>query len=166
MSRRVVVGEIVGAFGVLGWVKIKSFTDPAANILGYRPWIIETGDEPRTIRVIKGRAQGAVVVANLEGVENRDQAAALKGVQIAVPRECFPKPPHGEFYWADLVGLEVSTTTGRPLGKINGLLETGANDVLEVKGERERLIPFVMGECVKEVNLDEGRLVVDWDPDF
>jgi 16S rRNA processing protein RimM len=166
MSRRVVVGEIVGAYGVLGWVKIKSFTDPAANILGYGPWIIEPGNESRTIRVIHGRTQGVLVVASLEGVENRDQARALKGVQIAVPRACFPKPSHGKFYWADLVGLEVLTTMGHPLGKINGLLETGANDVLEVKGVRDRLIPFVMGEFVKEVNLDEGRLVVDWDPDF
>lgn len=166
MSRRVVVGKIVGAFGLLGWVKIKSFTDPGTNILAYRPWTLEAGDVPRTIRVIKGRAQGAVVVASLEGVENRDQAAALTGMQIAVPRESFPRPAKGEFYWADLVGLEVLTTTGRALGKISGLLETGANDVLEVKGDRERLIPFVVGEFVKEVNLGEGRLVVDWDPDF
>ena len=166
MSRRVVVGEIVGAFGVLGWVKVKSFTDPLQNILKYRPWMIGSGIEARTMGVIEGRPQGAVVVARLEGVADRDQAAALKGVQIAVPRECFPKSSPGEYYWADLVGLEVLTTTGLSLGKVDGLLETGANDVLAVKGDRDRLLPFVIGEFIKELNLEEGYLVADWDPDF
>jgi 16S rRNA processing protein RimM len=166
MSKLIVVGEIVGAFGILGWVKVKSFTDPPRNILQYSPWTIGSRDKTRTIKVIEGRPQGAVLVASLEGVADRDQAAALKGVQIAVPRECFPKASPGEYYWTDLVGLEVLTTNGHSLGKVDGLLDTGANDVLEVKGDRERLIPFVTGEFIKEVNLDEGYLIADWDPDF
>lgn len=166
MSKPVVVGEVVGAFGVQGWVKVRSFTDPAGNILGYRPWIISRGAESKIMQAVSGRMQGSVVVAKFDGVEDRDQAQALKGARVAVPRECFPAASRGEYYWVDLVGLEVLTTGGRSLGTVKDLVETGANDVLAVKGDRERLIPFVAGQFVKEVNLEEGRLVVDWDPDF
>ncbi len=166
MSRRVRVGEIVGAFGVLGWVKVKSHTQPPQNILRYAPWLLGPEPDAKLVEVAEGRQQGTMVVARLEGVENRDQAAALKGTALWVPRESFPRAPKGVYYWADLVGLEVYTVSGQRLGTVDGLLETGANDVLEVKGDRDRLIPFVQGQYVQSVDLDQGRLVVDWDPDF
>lgn len=166
MSGGVEVGEIVGAFGVQGWVKIRSYTDPPANILKYKPWTLESTDSPFGVKVIEGRPQGGSVVARLEGVADRDQAIGLKGARIVVPRESFPKPPPGTYYWADLVGLEAVTVTGVPLGKVKGLLETGANDVLDVRGDRDRLIPFVLGEYVKSVDLGEKTIVLDWDPDF
>ena len=166
MSSLVEVGEIVGAFGVLGWVKIRSFTDPPANILKYIPWALGSSEAPRSARLVEGRPQGAAVVARLEGVEDRDQAIALKGTRILVPRQCFPEASPGTYYWADLIGLDVVTVAGVALGKVRGLLETGANDVLDVKGERDRLIPFVVGEFVKNVDLAESRITVDWDPEF
>jgi len=166
VSSLVEVGEIVGAFGVLGWVKIRSFTDPPANILKYIPWALGSSEAPRSARLVEGRPQGAAVVARLEGVEDRDQAIALKGTRILVPRQCFPEASPGTYYWADLIGLDVVTVAGVALGKVRGLLETGANDVLDVKGERDRLIPFVVGEFVKNVDLAESRITVDWDPEF
>lgn len=166
MSSVVEVGEIAGAFGVHGWVRIRSYTDPPANILKYKPWTVESTGTSFPVKVIEGRPQGVSVVARLEGVEDRDQATGLKCARILVPRESFPQPPAGTYYWADLVGLEVVSETGTPLGKVRGLLETGANDVLDVRGDRDRLIPFVMGEYVKSVDLGEKRLIVDWDPDF
>ncbi len=166
MSSLVEVGEIVGAFGVLGWVKVRSFTDPPANILNYIPWALGSSEAPRSAKLVEGRPQGAGVVARLEGVEDRDQAIALKGTRILVPRQCFPDASPGTYYWADLIGLDVVTVAGVALGKVRGLLETGANDVLDVKGERDRLIPFVVGEFVKNVDLAESRITVDWDPEF
>jgi len=166
MSGNVLVGEIVAPFGVKGWVKVRSFTDPPANILKYVPWTLALGEREQPVVVLEGRLQGTVVAARLEGVEDRDQAIALRGMKVTVPREVFPRAPKGHYYWADLVGLKVYTVDAVDLGVVTGLLETGANDVLEVKGDRERLIPFVMGPYVKEVDLDAGRMTVDWDPDF
>lgn len=166
MAKLVMVGEIAGPYGVQGWVKVRSHTDPPQNILKYTPWLLESAGGSQLVEVAEGRRQGSAVVARIATVDDRDQAAGLRGSRILVPRECFPKPPAGSYYWADLVGLEVYTLAGVGLGKITGLLETGANDVLEVKGERDRLIPFVMGHYVRSVNLEEGRMTVDWDPEF
>ncbi len=166
MSGDVLVGEIVAPFGVRGWVKIRSFTDPPENILKYVPWTINHGAKDTSVVVLEGRVQGGAVVARLEGVEDRDQAIALRGAKVTVPRAVFPRAPKGHFYWADLIGLRVFTVDQIDLGLVHGLLETGANDVLEVRGDRERLIPFVMGPYVKDVDLDAGRITVDWDPDF
>lgn len=166
MSSSVLVGEIVGAFGVLGWVKVRSYTDPAVNILDYGPWDLNVGGLSRTVKLVEGRAQAGAVVARLEGVGDRDQALALKGSQIMVDRDRFPKPPAGSYYWADLLGLEVVNTQGVLLGSVTGLLETGANDVLEVRGDRDRLIPFVLDRYIQDVDLDQKRILVDWDPEF
>jgi 16S rRNA processing protein RimM len=166
MSRTVLVGEIAAPFGVKGWVKVKSFTDPPANILKYVPWTLSDGKQESVGVVLEGRPQGAMVVVRFDGIDDRDQAIGLRGMQVTVPRDVFPRAPKGQYYWADLVGLRVNTVAGVDLGLVTGLLATGANDVLEVKGDRERLIPFVIGPYVTDVDLDAGRLTVDWDPDF
>ena len=165
-DRMVTVGQIAGPFGVLGWVKVRSHTDPPKNILKYAPWVLKGLDRSEPVEVLEGRPQGREVVARLEGVTNRDEALALKGLMIAVPRAAFPRAREGTYYWADLVGLAVYTPNGLKLGQVRSLMETGANDVLDVRGDRDRLIPFVLGDYVKEVDLDQGRMVVDWDPDF
>jgi 16S rRNA processing protein RimM len=99
-------------------------------------------------------------------VDDRDKALKLKSSKITVPRDRFPPLESGQYYWADLVGLEVSNLDGAELGTIAEMLATGANDVIVAKAERERLIPFVMGQFVKEIKLDEGKMLVDWDVDF
>lgn len=160
-------GKVSGVFGVKGAVKVFSFTEPRENILRYSPWLLMKNQQSKEIKVLSGQRQGNVVVAELDGVLDRDQAAALIGWDILIKREQLPKPKPGEYYWADLVGLVVETESGVQLGKVDYLLETGANDVLVVKdGEVERLIPFLQSQTVLKVDLDNSLIIVDWDPDF
>lgn len=158
------IGVISGVHGVRGWVKVHSFTQPREAILQYQPWLL--GPERRQVKIGEGRRQGKSVVAAIDGINDRETARALLDLEIAVPRESLPVLADGQYYWADLVGLEVVTVTGQTLGKVERLMETGANDVLVVRGERERLIPYVPGQYVIRVDLQAGRLEVDWDPDF
>jgi 16S rRNA processing protein RimM len=141
-------------------------TRVAEDILDYSPWMIESGGYAGRHRVLASRIQGSVLTVRLEGIEDRDAAIALRGAVISVPRIAFPPALPGEYYWADLVGLDVITESGCFLGKVSGLMETGANDVLEVRGDRNRLVPFVRDQYIKDVSFEEGRIVVDWDPEF
>lgn len=160
------VGEISGVFGVKGWVKVFSFTDPRENILNYSPWLIKKGSETRSVNVLDGQLQGKTLVAQLDGIDDRDQAAALMGWSIFISHSQLPNAAAGEYYWSDLIGLKVETVQGIQLGVVENMLETGANDVIVVQGERERAIPFLQGRTVIEIDLDAGRMVVDWDPEF
>ena len=160
-------GQISGVFGVKGWVKVYSFTEPRENILRYSPWLVQKNNQTREIKVIGGQRHGNTVIAELDGVTERDAAHALMGAKILVAKSQLPKPKPGEFYWADLVGLRVETDLGAKLGVVDHLLETGANDVLVIRdGETERLIPFLQGHTVLRIDLDAGVMIVDWDPDF
>ncbi|MGH8631937.1 MAG: ribosome maturation factor RimM [Burkholderiales bacterium] len=153
------LGRIVGAFGIKGWVRLRSYTDPPEGILRYRTWLIGG----REWQLIEGRGQAGGVVAALAGMEDRDAAAALRGAAIEVPRSALPKPRRGEFYWADVLGSEVISTTGAKLGTLSSVGSNGAQDVMVVTGERERLIPFVTGPIVKSVDPAAKRIVVEWE---
>jgi 16S rRNA processing protein RimM len=165
-DRLLTVGRIVGVHGVGGWVKIESFTEPRLRIFAYQPWRLAQAGVETEIDSAQGHEQGKGMVAKLSGCDDRDAAVALVGAEIRIPRSALPKPKRGEFYWADLEGLDVVTVDGAPLGKVSHLFATGANDVLVVSGERERLIPYVTGQFVKKVDLDAGCITVDWDEDF
>jgi 16S rRNA processing protein RimM len=117
-------------------------------------------------QVAEGSRHGKGVVARLVGCDDRDQAQSLMGYEIGVYRDQLPETEPGEYYWNDLKGLRVVTLQGESLGIVDHLIETGANDVLVVKGERERLIPFVQDQVVTKVDLDNGEIQVDWDKDF
>lgn len=163
----IVVGEISGVFGIKGWVKVYSFTEPRENILNYSPWILRKGSDVKTFEVLDGNLQGKAVVASLAGITDRDVAAGLGGYEIVIDSALLPEPEEGEYYWRDLIGLKVETEQGVALGVVDYLLETGANDVLVVKaGEKERLIPFLQGQFVKKIDLESGLMIVDWDPEF
>jgi len=162
--RMVVVGRISGVYGVRGWVKVFSETDPRENILTYSPWYLGTSRDQR--EPAGGRLQGKILVARLKGCDDREEAAALVGQEILVRRDQLPPPSADEFYWADLEGLAVVTAEGARLGRVDHLFSTSANDVLVVAGERERLIPFLWEDVIKEVNFDRDLIRVDWDPDF
>ncbi len=161
----IIVGRIAGLYGVKGWVRIYSHTQPLDNILGYSPWLLWVDGAWRAVRPLEGRSHGKGVVAQLEGYADRDAAAGLVGCDIAVERSQLPAAADDEIYWADLMGLRVVTLEGVELGVVDHLFETGANDVIVVKGERERLLPYI-DQVVCEVDLDGGVLRVDWDPEF
>jgi len=159
MPGTVELGRIVGAFGIKGWVRLRSYTDPPEGVLRYRTWHIGG----REWQVVEGRSQGGGVVAALAGLEDRDAAAALRGAAIEVPRSALPQPKRGEFYWADVLGSEVLSTAGAKLGTLSSVTSNGAQDVMVVTGERERLIPFVVGPIVKSVDPAAMQIVVEWD---
>lgn len=165
-DRLLTVGKIVGLHGVGGWVKLESYTQPRMAIFAYRPWRLTLAGAELEAASAQGREQGKGIVAKLPDCDDRDAAAKLVGATIQVPRSALPKPKRGEYYWADLEGLDVVTVDGAGLGNVSHLFATGANDVLVVRGERERLIPFVTGQFVKKVDLEAGRITVDWDVDF
>ena len=162
-DRLLLIGKIVGLHGVSGWVKLESYTEPRTRIFSYKPWLVGEIE----VAGAQGREQGKGLVGKLQGCDDRDAAARLIGTNIQIRRSALPKPKRGEFYWADLEGLDVVTTEGVVLGKVSHLFATGANDVLVVRdGERERLIPYVTKQFVHKVDLDAGRITVDWDPEF
>jgi len=166
-EKLVTLGYVSGLYGVRGWVKIFSDTDPREGILSYTPWYLDRGKGWETWQIEQGRRQGKNVVAKLVGCDDREAAAELMKATIAVRRDQLHADLEaGEYYWTDLEGLEVVTTEGTALGRVDHLIETGANDVLVVKGDRERLIPFIPDQVVREVDLEDRRIVVDWDPDF
>lgn len=160
------MGRISGLYGVRGWVKVYSYTAPRENILSYASWHLRRQEGWVPVQLAGGRGQGKGVVAHLKGYDDRDAAAALVGTTIAVRRSELPEAAEGEYYWSDLIGLKVLNLQGVELGIVAALMETGANDVLVVEGERERLIPYTPGEAVQSVDLAAGRLTVDWDPEF
>lgn len=162
----ITVGEIVGVYGVRGWVRVLSHTDPVENILSYPEWLIRRDGAWQPIRLLDGRRQGKGLVAALEGIGDRDQARGLMHTAIAVRRGELPPLPQGEYYWCDLEGLRVETVDGQALGVVDHLIETGANDVLVVRGDRERLIPFLPDQVVTSVDLEAELIRVDWDPSF
>jgi 16S rRNA processing protein RimM len=162
----VTVGRVVGVFGVRGWVKVQSYTTPRDNLLHYRPWFIVRSDVFFERTLLAGQPHGKGLIALLAGCTDPTSAQPLIGCEIAVLREAFQPLEEGEFYWADLIALQVVTLQGVELGKVDHLMETGANDVLVVQGERERLIPYLPGQVICEVDLTNGRLIVDWDPEF
>lgn len=159
------VGNITGPHGVKGWVKVFSNTSPRENILNYSPWRIVEGEQVQIVTV-SGRLQGKNVVAQIDGVEQREQAVELVGSKIYISTEQLPQLDNGEYYWSDLIGLEVESLDAEPLGTVETMLETGANDVMVLRGDRERLIPFVMDDVVKLVDLANKRVIVDWKPDY
>lgn len=159
------MGRIVGPFGVKGWIKLQPITDEPASLLDYECWWIGDGDGWKAATVEKSQVHGQEVVAKLAGCDDRDAAALYRGRNIAIARSAFPAAGENEFYWADLVGLKVVNREGVDLGTVSRIFETGANDVLVVEGDRERLIPFTE-QVVQEVDL-AGRLMrVDWGADY
>jgi len=159
------MGRIVAPFGVQGWVKVEPLTAAPKNLLAYPQWWIGDGTNWQEHEVAEGRTQGRIVVARLAGCSDRDQAAGFRGTQVAVPREKFPQAQPNEYYWADLIGLRVVNEAGLDFGRVVRILETGANDVLVVQGERERLIPFI-ADAIAAVDLQDGLMRVNWDADF
>jgi 16S rRNA processing protein RimM len=161
----IVIGRIAGLFGVKGWVKVYSYSRPREAILEHNIWQLKLVSGWRKFEVAEGRMQGAGVIARLEEITDRNVAAALVGADIAIERSQLAPLKQGEHYWADLEGLKVVNLGGVELGTVSHLIETGANDVMVVQGERERLIPYI-ADVIREVDVPRGVIRVDWDEDF
>jgi len=164
-ERLVVMGRVVAPYGIKGWIKIQPFTQQQRGLLDYPLWQVgrEGAWQGRTVE--EAKVHGATVVAKLEGITDLEQAAALQGMRIAVSRDDFPEPAADEFYWADLIGLKVVNAAGVTLGTVSRVFATGANDVLVVEGERERLLPFI-APVIRQVDVAGGMITVDWGADY
>lgn len=160
--KNIVLGQVSGVFGVKGWIKVKSFTSDKKNILRYKTWQLEQNGRTISYRLEAGQEHGKGLIAKLESIDDREAAAKLFQANIIVAREALPKLPKGEYYWSDLQGLQVLNMDGKVYGIVDYLFETGANDVMVVKGEKEILIPFVQDEFIKEIDLEHKRIRVDW----
>ena len=165
MRRRVVLGQIGGAFAVQGWVRIQSYTDPAGNILEYGRWQLGRAGEWREVEVEDGKVTAKGVLAKLAGVATPEDARLVTGSQIAVGRDELPEPAPGEYYWSDLEGLQAIGRAGELLGRIEEFRTTPGGPVVVIRGERQRWVPFVK-ERIVAVDLDAGRVVLDWAADW
>lgn len=159
----VTLGTISGVHGIKGWVKVFSYTDPREAILDYQPWRL--GEAGEAVRIEQGQRHGKTIIASLPGVDTPEQARTLVGQEIRVPRSALPDSGEDAWYWTDLLGLAVINREGQRLGTVTKMIETGANDVMVLDGERERLIPFVKEQVVQRVDLEGGEIHVDWHAD-
>lgn len=192
---RIAVGRINGVYGIKGWVKIYSYTDPIEQILAYKPWYLlrqnqrftagtlvtshgtshstSHGTAPdRTLEIEAGKVHGKGIIALPSGFKDRNEAESLKGFEIWVDRALLPTLASGDYYWHQLENLKVVNEQGECLGHVSHLLETGANDVVVVNPDAnsiddvERLIPYVEGSVVKDIDLVESKMLVDWPADY
>lgn len=170
--QRVMLGHITSIYGLNGWVKVHSDTNPRSNIVSYKSWWLEQGGAWREVKVLSGRPQGKTIVARLGGVDSPEQASALIGAGIAIERAAMPGLAEGEYYWTDLIGLQVRTVGGMTIGPVDRLFETGANDVMVVTDHRddrsakEVLVPWLVPDVITEVDMENSIITIDWDPDF
>ncbi len=164
----VVMGRIVGAQGILGWVKVQTFTEYLDGLLDYDAWYLGNDKQPwRKVEVLEANVHGKIIIAKLPGILDRTSAEQCKGLLVAIHRDSLPAQAEGEYYWSDLIGMNVVNLADEVLGTVDTLLETGANDVLSVRDAEgvERLIPFI-ASVIQGVNLAEKSIRVDWQADY
>jgi len=172
MTDKIQIGRINGVHGIKGWNKVYSYTDPKEQILAYSPWLLCKGKKQRSVKVLSGKLQGKGVIAQLEEIEDRNQAEEIVGYEIWIARDALPDLEIGEYYWHQLEGMSVVTGRGERLGIVDHLMETGANDVMVVKpdalsiDDQERLVPYVEGRVVTSVDLDHATVTVEWGQDY
>jgi 16S rRNA processing protein RimM len=168
-GERVVLGYVSGLHGVKGWVKIHSDTEPRDGVFAYPEWQLQKrgGGEMRHLAVAEHGGSHSKLIARLEGIDDREAAAGLVGCEIAVDRDALPGLSEGEWYWADLVGMEVITSDEVSLGTVERVMPTGAHDVLVIKGQgEERLLPFVQGEVIERIDAQASKVYTHWASDW
>ncbi len=160
------MGRVTGPYGVKGWIKVRPFTETAESLTRYPVWWVGREGGWREVAVAEAAVHAGQVIARFADVSDRDRAAALKGLEVALPREALPETGEGEYYWADLIGVKVVNLQGDELGEVAEVFSNGAQEVLRVVGGgRERLIPFV-APVVGRVDLAAGRIEADWGKDW
>lgn len=159
------MGRIAAPFGIKGWIKVQPYSEDPGTLMDFVSWRVGRGEQQAHYTVETVQDHGKALVAKLAGIDDRDAAYALRGQEISVAKRDLPPPEENEFYWSDLIGLTVVNREGIELGKVDSLMEGGANDLLVVKGAREHLIPFVAA-FVGKVDLAVGTIEVDWGEDY
>lgn len=171
-TEETVLGRVTAVFGVKGWLKVHSFTDPVENILDYSRWVLVHNGKRESATIIDSKRHGRGLVVLLKGVDDRNRAQEYCGAEIVVSSTELPDLPEGEYYWHQLEGLTVLTDEGHCFGRVDHLIETGSNDVLVVRptdqsiDDRERLIPYLPDQVVTVIDLAGGSMTVVWDPEF
>jgi 16S rRNA processing protein RimM len=166
------MGKVTSVYGVKGWVKVFSYTQPKENLCKYKQWTLDQNGSKRSVKVLNCKPHSNGLVAQFENCFDRDQAKAFCDSLVSVSVAELPDLKTGEYYWYQLEGVKVYLVSGELLGKIHHLMETGSNDVLVVRkcegsiDSKERLIPYLPEQVVTLVDLDQGRIEVDWDIDF
>jgi len=168
-TSRVVLGTVLGAFGIRGWIRVKPLGQDAANLLGQSVWGLSLRATTRDVRVEEVKEHGGSVLARLAGIDDRGDAEALRGADVSIAREQLPAAATGEYYWSDLIGLGVRNVEGVDLGRVAGLIDAPAHAVLRVasggEGTGEQLIPFVE-PIVRAVDMAGNMITVDWQKDY
>lgn len=163
---KVIIGRLGAAFGVRGWLKVNSFTEPFDNILSYQPWLIRRKGQWQTVGIEDIEIHGKSIVVKLQGCDDREKAKLFTNAEIAIEKTQLPALEKDEYYWTDLIGLRVTNKENIDLGIVESLMATGANDVLVVvKNKQQRLIPYIK-QVILKINLEQRKLLVDWDKDF
>lgn len=172
-NERIVMGKLGSTYGIRGWLKVFSYTDNAESIFDYSPWYLNQKGEWVEYKVESWKRHGQGYVCKLAGLDVREDAQLMTNFEIAIDPASLPELSEDEFYWRELFGMQVFTTKGYDLGEVTDLLETGSNDVLVIKanlkdafGQKERLIPYLEEQVIKNVDREARRIEVDWDPGF
>lgn len=170
------LGRISGVQGLKGWLKVFSDTQPREKIFEYPQWLLSKGGKIERVHPKAWKPSGKTLIVNLEGVETREQAEMMVGAWIELPTDEMPKLESGEYYWYQLEGLiawiRAEDGSEQVIGRVDHLLETGANDVLVVKptessiDDRERLIPWSLEKTIGNVDLESGRIELIWDTEY
>jgi len=162
-AQQVVMGRVVGPWGVQGWIRVQPYSGDPAGLLQISRWQLVRRGVSSEVEIQAARAHAGHVIAKVQGLQDRDAALALRGAEVVVTRDTLPEPEPGQFYWADLVGLQVVNNQSEALGEVLGLFENGAHDVIEVGPTPKRLVPWT---AVQKVEMAAGRIVVDWGLDW
>ncbi|WED42526.1 ribosome maturation factor RimM [Legionella cardiaca] len=166
VTDRIVIGRFGRPHGIKGFVTVHSFTEPRDNILRYTDWHAYINKQWQPLKLLHVEMNEKSILAQVEGYNEREQVAALTNVDIAVSREQLPILAEGEYYWHDLIGMQVVNQQGVLLGEVVEIMPTGANDVLVIEGEKRHLVPYLPGQFVADINSSQRIITVDWDADF
>jgi len=161
----IVMGKVGAAFGVKGWLKVNSFARPAEKLVDYIPWELRDAKRSFGVELVDYKLQAKGLVVRLEGIDDREKAQELRGMEIRVDRSCLPDPDAGHYYWSDLEGLLVRNPAGEEIGRVEQLLSAGAADVMVIVGKQRILVPFIMNETVTRVDLQAGYIELSQDSD-
>lgn len=162
----IVIARFGRPHGVKGFVTVHSFTEPRDNVLKYVDWHAFIHNKWQPIKLLHAEVQNKSIIVQIEGYPDRELAAHLTNVEIAVQREQLKKLEPGEYYWHQLIGMDVINQQGEAFGKVTEIIPTGSNDVLVVMGNKKHLIPYLPGQFILDIDTGQQRITVDWELDF